>query len=163
MHLNEPSIFAKYTSDIELAKLIRSVIPSKKIRVDGIEKVVLDWENCKYREEFLKAGINPEHIEYAYTNRNEFLAVAAEGDLSQYSPEFRNVLIKIGMPEYVFDLPIDDMRTEINVERVKNILKKHPKANYDKLVKYIEEERAKELSPQDKLLNAIFGKNRKNS
>jgi hypothetical protein len=91
------------------------------------------------------------------------LAVAAEGDFSQYSPEFRNVLIKIGMPEYVFDLPIYDMRTEINVERVKNILKKHPRAKYDKLVKYVEEERAKELSPQEKLLNAIFGKNWKNS
>lgn len=159
MHLNEPSIFARYTSDVELAKLIRSVIPSKKIRVDGMEKEVLDWKNCKFREEFLKAGINPEHVEYAYTNRNEFLAVAAEGDLSQYSPEFREILMKIGMPEYVFDLPIYDVRTEMNVERVKNILKKHPKANYDKLVKYIEEKKAKELSPQDKLLNAIFGKN----
>ena len=158
MHLNEPYIFAKYTSDKELAKLICSIIPSKKENIDGVEKDVLDYDNCKYREEFLKAGIEAEHIEYAYTNRNEFLAVAAEGDLREYSPEFKEVLMKIGMPEYVFDLPIHDCETEANVDRVKDILKEHPDANYDELVEYIEEAKSQELSPQAKLLFAIFGK-----
>ena len=158
MHLNEPSLFGKYSADTELAKLIRSIIASKKVDINGTEKEVLDWENCKYKEEFLKAGISTEHIEYAYTNRNEFLAVAAEGDLSQYSPEFKEILMKIGMPEFVFNLSIDDITVEENVERVKDILEEHPNANYDQLVKYVEEKKAQELSPREKLLNAIFGK-----
>ena len=108
--------------------------------------------------EFLKAGINPKHIEYAYTNKSEFLAVAAEGDLSQYSPEFKEVLIKIGMPEYVFNLPIHDADVDNSAYIAQKILKKHPKTNYDKLVMYIEKEREKGLSPKDRLLNAIFGK-----
>ena len=161
MHLNEPTMFTKYTSDPELAKLIRSIIPSKKIKVNGKEKEILDWDNCKYRKEFLKAGINPKHIEYAYTNRNEFLAVAAEGDMSQYSPEFKEVLIKIGMPEYVFNLPIHDADVDNGAYIAEMVLEKHPKTNYDKLVKYIEKEREKGLSPRDRLLNAIFGKNQK--
>ena len=161
MHLNEPSMFAKYSADVELAKLIRSIIPSKKIKIDGRSKEILDWDNCKYREEFLKAGITPEHTEYAYTNRNEFLAVAAEGDFSQYSPEFKEILIKIGMPEYVFNLPVDDDLVETNVDRMKDILEEYPDANFDELVEYIEEAKAQELSPRERLLNAIFGINRK--
>ena len=158
MHLNEGSIFAKYSSNPELVKIIRSIIASKKEIVDGREKEVLDYDKCKYREEFLKAGINPEHIEYAYTNKNEFLAVAAEGDLSQYSPEFKEILIKIGMPKYVFNLPLGDVGVETNVNRIKRILKKHPDAKYDELVELIEEEKTHELSPREKLLLAIFGK-----
>ena len=158
MHINEGSIFASYSSNPELAKLVRSIIPSKIIKVNGREKEVLDYDNCKYREEFLKAGIDAEHIEYAYTNKNDFLAVAAEGDLSQYSSEFRKVLMKMWMPEYVFDLPIDDYDVEDNVDRVKDVLEEHPDASYDELVEYIEEAKAQELSPREKLLNAIFGK-----
>ena len=158
MHLNEPSIFGRYSADTELAKLIRSIIASKKVMIDGEEKEVLDWKNCKYREEFLKAGIGTEHIEYAYTNRNEFLAVAAEGDLSRYSPEFKEVLMRIGMPEFVFNLPLDDITVEINASRVEKIIEKHPKANYERLVKYVEAKKAQELSPRERLLNAVFGK-----
>ena len=158
MHLNEPTIVSKYTSDPELVKLIRSIIPSKKTKVNGKEKEVLDWDNCRYREEFLKAGIEPGHIEYAYTNKSEFLAVASEGDLSQYSPEFKEILVKIGMPEYVFDLPVHDAEVKENVKRMQGILKKHPDADYNQLVKYIEKRKFEELSPRDRLLNAIFGK-----
>ena len=157
MHLNEPSMFGKYCAEPKLAKFIRSIIASKKVVVDGQEKEVLDWENCKYREEFLKAGIEPDHVEYAYTNRNEFLAVAAEGDTRQYSQEFKNVLMKMGMPRYVFDLPTEDLDAEINAEMVKDILEEHPNAKYDELVKLIEEKKAQELSPQERLLSAIFG------
>ena len=158
MHINEPSIFRRFTSDPKLAKLIRSIIVSKNTIVNGRSKEVLDWDNCKYREEFLKAGINPNHVEYAYTNRNEFLSVAAEGDFNEYSSEFRKILIKIGMPEYVLNLPINDINVKVNVNRVKKILKKHPNAKYDKLVELIEKAKAREVSPQEKLLNAIFGK-----
>ena len=35
--------------------------------------------------------IEPKHIEYAYQNRREFLAVASEGDSTKYSPEFKEV------------------------------------------------------------------------
>lgn len=158
MHINEHSIFAQYSSDPEVVKLIRSIISSKKIITDGKEKEVLDWENCKYREEFLKAGIESDHIGYAYTNKNEFLAVASEGDLSQYSPEFREILIKIGMPEYVFDLPVHDADVKENVAIVQKVLKKHPKAKYDKLVEYVEEVKFQKLSPRERLLSAVFGK-----
>ena len=158
MHLNEPTMFAMLAANAEQAQLIRSIIAVKKIKTDGRTKEILDWDNCKYREEFLKAGIEPDDIEYAYTNMKEFLSVASEGDLSQYSPQFRDVLIKMGMPEFVFDLPVDSARTKANVEIVKNIIKRHPKTKYDKLVKYYEEERFQELSPRDKLLSAIFGK-----
>ncbi len=158
MHNNDGSIFAKYAANEEMAKLIRSIIRAKEVTIKGEKTEVLDWDNCKYREEFLKAGIDSEHIKYAYTNKNEFLAVAAEGDLSQYSPEFKEILIKIGMPEYVFNLPVDDGEVETNVDRVKDILKEHPNASYDELVNYIEDKKSQELSPRDKLLNAIFGK-----
>ena len=157
MHLNESSMFARYSADPEFAKLVRSIIPSKITEKDGISKEVLDWDNCKYREEFLKAGIDPEHIEYAYTNRNEFLSVAAEGDPSRYSPEFKEVLIKMGMPEYVFDLTVNDFRTELNADRMKDILKEHPNANFDELVKYIEEKREQEKRNAAALFDQMFG------
>ena len=158
MHLNEPNLSATYSSSKDYAEFIRSIIPSKTIEKGGIKKEVLDWENCKFREEFLKAGIEPEHVEYAYTNRNEFLSVAAEGDLTQYSPEFRQVLIKIGMPEYVFDLPLNDFKTECNVDRVKAILKEHPDAKFDELVKYIEEKRKEVERNAAALFDHLFGK-----
>ena len=156
MHNNDGSIFAKYAANEEMAKLIRSIIRAKEVTIKGEKTEVLDWDNCKYREEFLKAGIDSEHIKYAYTNKNEFLAVAAEGDLSQYSPEFKEILIKIGMPEYVFNLPVDDGEVETNVDRVKDILKEHPNASYDELVNYIEDKKSQELSPRDKLVEIIF-------
>lgn len=161
MHLNESNLYSIYSGSKDYADLIRSIIPSKTIEKDGQKKEVLDWDNCKYREEFLKAGIDPEHVRYAYTNKNEFLSVAAEGDMSQYSPEFRQVLIKIGMPEYVFDLPLNDFRTDCNVDRVSDILKEHPNAKYDELVKYIEEKREQAEKNAEVLFKELFGKKNK--
>ena len=158
LHMNEPTRGAGFTNDPDFAKLIRSIIPSKQIKVNGKNKTVLDWNNCKYREEFLKAGIEDEHIKYAYTNRNEFLAVAAEGDLSQYSPEFKEILIKIGMPEYVFNLPADDKSVKSNVEYVKYLLEEYPDANYDELVNYIKEGRMEAIRLRERLFNALLGK-----
>lgn len=62
-----------------------------------------DFEDGKwYREELEHAGIT--NIDYAYTNKLEFIAVAAEGDFTKYSPEFKQVLVDLGMPEWIFKL-----------------------------------------------------------
>lgn len=60
-----------------------------------------------YRNEFANAGIPEGHIDYAYENRSEFIAVAAEGDFTKYSPEFKIVLVDLGMPEWAFDMPMN--------------------------------------------------------
>ncbi|MBO5435764.1 hypothetical protein J6A31_08230, partial [bacterium] len=44
------------------------------------------------------------HIPYAYENPKEFIAVAAEGDMSKYSPEFKKLLVAMGMPEWQLNL-----------------------------------------------------------
>ena len=41
---------------------------------------------------------------YAYQNTEEFIAVASEGDMSQYSPEFKQLLVDFGMPSWVFNM-----------------------------------------------------------
>ena len=83
MHFNDR--YSDHKIDEEDADLIDSIMPVHYI--DG--EPVLDYENCLYKEELLNAGIGVKHIKYAYTNRKEFLAVAAEGDFSKYSPEFK--------------------------------------------------------------------------
>ena len=158
MHLNESSTSARYARDVKHAQLIRSIIPTKTIKQGNTEKEVLDWDNCKYREEFLKAGVDPEHISYAYTNRNEFLSVAAEGDLSQYSHEFKEILKKMGMPEYVFNLPTDDIIIEVNVDRARDVIKEHPDASYDELVRYFQEKKEMQQRRADALFDKLFGK-----
>lgn len=63
-----------------------------------------DLDKCKYVEEFENAGIPYRHIPYAYTNKAEFLAVAAEGDYSKYSKEFKELLVKLGLPDWMFKM-----------------------------------------------------------
>lgn len=63
-----------------------------------------DLDKCKYVEEFENAGIPDWHIPYAYTNKAEFLAVAAEGDYSKYSKEFKELLVKLGLPDWMFKM-----------------------------------------------------------
>lgn len=110
-------------------KLIKEIMPTKTVGGKGSsypnlpERRVRDYDRCKYREEFLNAGIDPVHINYAYTNRNEFLAVAAEGDMSRYSPEFKEVLLKLGMPEFVFNLKVINSKIENNC-RIMDIVKR---------------------------------------
>ena len=58
----------------------------------------------EYRSEFKKAGINSEKIFYAGIDRRELIAVASEGDTSKYSNEFKENLIELGMPEWIFKL-----------------------------------------------------------
>lgn len=57
-----------------------------------------------YKDELLNAGIIPELIDYAYKDIREFKAVASQGDYSKYSPKFKEVLVKLGLPKYVFDM-----------------------------------------------------------
>lgn len=58
----------------------------------------------KYKSELEAAGICGHSLKYAYKDKNEFIAVAAQGNCRKYSQEFKQVLIKLGMPEWVFEL-----------------------------------------------------------
>ena len=95
MHINdkrpEPDACKDLLKDIFATKIVEG-------------KKIIDFDRCKYREELLKAGIPIEDIKYAYKNRTEFVAVAAEGEMKRYSPEFKDVLLKLGIPAYVWDL-----------------------------------------------------------
>jgi len=72
---------------------------------DGSSAKVLDAKNCKYADELHNAGLDYfEDIPYAFTDADEFIAQAATGDMSKYSPEFKKVLISLGMPEWMFNM-----------------------------------------------------------
>lgn len=74
----------------------------------------LDINKFIYKNEFKNAGISDYQTAYAHLNRAEFIAVASTGDCSKYSPEFKEVLVKLGMPEYVLKMkPKKDM---LNIE-----------------------------------------------
>lgn len=60
--------------------------------------------NRQYETELRNAGFSEDIINYAYKNKLEFLAVASEGDYSKYSQEFKDTLIKLGLPEWFFNL-----------------------------------------------------------
>lgn len=107
--------------------LTESIIKTK-IVVDknGKPIEVIDFKNCLYREELLKAGINLGSIRYAYSNIREFLAVAAEGDTSKYSEEFKNILVTLGMPEYLFNLPVKSRSLKNNSQVIEKVLRKNP-------------------------------------
>ena len=78
------------------------------------------YESGRFREEFEKAGISEKYIKYAHTNSLEFIAVAAQGDMTKYSPEFKKMLIAFGMPEYMFEMKkFNDVLTvkDSNVEQ----------------------------------------------
>lgn len=61
-------------------------------------------QNGKYYQEFVNAGLDDYKIAYAYNNTKEFIAVASEGEMSKYSPEFRRTLINFGMPEWLLNI-----------------------------------------------------------
>ena len=58
----------------------------------------------RYDTEFMVAGINRAHVSYAYKNACEFIAVAAEGDISKYSNDFIKLLVCFGMPKWAVNL-----------------------------------------------------------
>jgi len=77
-------------------------IMPRKLNKDRM--VVPDIENCKYKQEFYNAGISKEQTEYAHNSPEEFIAVASEGDMSKYSPEFKQILVDFGMPKWMFKM-----------------------------------------------------------
>lgn len=69
----------------------------------GFEKPISNY--TKFTQEFLNAGVEEFCAkEYAFKNQNEFAAVAAQGDMSKYSPELKQLLISMGMPDWIFNL-----------------------------------------------------------
>ncbi|MCR5266719.1 MAG: GNAT family N-acetyltransferase [Cyanobacteria bacterium RUI128] len=83
---------------------LNEIMPKKTIVLNGKTIQVPDFENCKYVDEFRRAGLPEELIAYGYNSPAELIARASEGNLKSYSPEFRQVLIDFGMPEWLFDL-----------------------------------------------------------
>ena len=75
-----------------------------QVMKDGQPVMVPDFKHCMFADEFRKAGISEGHIPYAYNNPKEFIAVAAEGDLSKCSPQFRQMLVDFGMPEWQLNM-----------------------------------------------------------
>ena len=78
--------------------------PEKWYETDG--KTVKQEIKNKFYNEFRKGkfDINKSHFEYAFNNPMEFIAVAAEGDISKYSQWFIDQLIEFGMPEWAVNL-----------------------------------------------------------
>jgi len=72
----------------------------------------MDSVNQKWVQEFRNAGIPEWHIKYAFNNPKEFIAVAAEGNMSKYSEEFKQILHDFGMPEFVFKLNNTKVQTD---------------------------------------------------
>lgn len=154
MHLND-TLACRLNIGAERVKLLNEIMPTKNLH----KTEVRDHANCKYREELLKAGIEPDHIRYAYTNRAEFIAVAAEGDMSKYSPEFKDILIKLGMPEFAFNLKVIDENIQERASIMEIVQEKYPEEkDYDKLVDYAKTEKAKKRAGEEKLLRLLFGK-----
>lgn len=73
--------------------------------------------NRIYADELQNAGLDYDMIDYAYTNKSEFIAKAAEGDTSKYSDEFKKILIKFGMPEYIFEMSPQAEKFTIDLDK----------------------------------------------
>lgn len=104
-HLNDLKKGCKIPENYNLEE----IMPKKKIKIKDVqlnekEISVPDFENCKYKEEFYNAGVPRELIPYAYNNTAEFIAVASEGRMSQYSSGFKQMLVDFGMPEWMFKM-----------------------------------------------------------
>lgn len=155
MHLNDKLINTHMIGQ-ERAKFLEEIMPTKTLN----GRVIRDFKNCKYKDEFLRAGIDPKHISYAYRKRAEFIAVAAEGDMSKYSPEFKEVLKRLGMPDFAFNLKTINRDVQRRVNLMEKVFEKHPdEKNFNKLVKYYNQEKVENLSMEEKLLQALFGGN----
>lgn len=98
-------ISAKYDLDKIMPKKPR-LNPDGTQMYDSSGRAIMDveFDKCMYVDEFRRAGIPEGHIPYAYQNTKEFIAVAAEGDMSKYSPEFKELLIEFGMPDWMFKM-----------------------------------------------------------
>lgn len=103
--INMPAnhFYSKDTLRHEIMHLNDTEFYSEERNVNGIDFNNFK-ENKKYLEELKAAGIEGYKLEYAYKDKGEFVAVAATGDYREYSKEFKGILIKLGMPEWVFKL-----------------------------------------------------------
>ncbi len=88
MHANDTKLLDKF--------------PDDWYEPDG--KTVKQETKNKFYNEFQKGCPARTNFEYAYNNPKEFIAVAAEGKMKNYSPEFINLLIEFGMPDWAVNL-----------------------------------------------------------
>lgn len=104
--INMPAehFYSKDTLRHEMMHLNYTEYVHEKGSINGID-FDSTKENKKYQEELKAAGIEGYQLEkYAYEDKEEFVAVASTGDHREYSKEFKDVLMKLGMPEWVFKL-----------------------------------------------------------
>lgn len=112
---------SKYDEDIKIIDGKTALV------VNGVDiDTVLNPQTKLHKSEFFNAGLHNGRIEYAYKNRNEFLAVASEGDCSRYSASFRKILVKLGMPKWVFDMKPCCEEVLENAKILKSIQRKYP-------------------------------------
>lgn len=97
----------------EMAHL-NDVIFAKNGTINGVnvDEII---KNRTYAKELKQAGVSDFYVDYAHTDKRELIAVAATGDYKKYSKEFKDVLVKLGMPEWVFKLK-SLHNTDINQE-----------------------------------------------
>lgn len=131
-HINDKKITGDRNTDYTLPS---DIAPRRAVTnpETGKSEIKLDFANCKYRDEFLKAGISYDHVQYAYTNSKEFIAVASEGDMSKYSPEFREVLVKMGMPDFMFKMKTFDTYVARNVKNIEEQIAANPGKKLDEI------------------------------
>jgi len=81
-------------------------------------------DNQLFKDDLLDGGMGYcELQDYAYQDKRELLAVSSTGDFSKYSDKFKQTLVKLGMPKWVFKLELTNPEVKQNVEEVANIRK----------------------------------------
>lgn len=114
-----------FTLRHEMAHLNDDNFSSVSGLVNGV-----DFDEIKkqklYSNEFFRSGLDPSLIEYAYKNKREFVAVAAQGDYSKYSGKFKELLVRLGLPEYVFDMEPSNPDFVENAKSIAKIRQKYP-------------------------------------
>ena len=106
-HTNDLKLGSGFSPELQAE--ISHIMPKTKKKIQGRDVDVPDMTQAKYVEEFRRAGIPEAHIPYAYNNTKEFIAVAAEGDMSKYSQEFKDLLVELGMPKWMLDFDNPDV------------------------------------------------------
>ena len=96
-HVNDLGV----AKDAQIKHNFNEIFPKK---ADGTPDIL----KAKYANEFRAAGLPEYKILYAHNNPQEYIAVASEGDMSKYSPEFKQMLIDFGMPEWMFKMQPKD-------------------------------------------------------
>lgn len=81
-----------------------SGVNEKELQKSDNSAASLILDKSEHSKELFKAGLPNQKIDYAYKNEDEFVAVAAEGDYARYSSPFKEFLVKLGLPEYVFSM-----------------------------------------------------------